>query len=241
VVERYPGAPDLQGWLRQPAEAATWWAPAHRSNWWAGDEGKYRGAARRIMGICVHTAEEPSDRTFSTPGWFQHEGANASTTYGVDRYGDVWQFVRERDFAWGQGVARRRDESFPPWYSVAEFRSFNTCLIGIELEGRAATIASTFDINGRQWRSMTRLCGHLCAKFNIEVDRDHIVGHMELTAKKADPGVDFPWAAFMHAVDSAKLETGRAMVRAAAPLIASAVAPHRHILPARSGDVDREE
>ena len=198
MVNVQGSAPDLVG-LELTAGCATLWAPAHPSNYWPASRRPYRGVQRRQLGICFHTPEEDADDVEVTPDWFQDERADASTGYYADSDGDIYQMVRDRDFPWAQGVrpAQRVSASFPPWYDSARHRSFNSCMLSIEIEGRAATIEDSLVIGGAQWHSLVRWSGFVAHKYGIPVDRDHFVAHSELATFKSDPGAGFPWYYFM--------------------------------------------
>ena len=190
-------APDLVGIDGLPADARTIWRPAHSSNYFAAASRPYSGAARRYTAICYHTPEEPWDDHEVTPAWFANPRANASTHYYADSDGDLYQMVREHDFAWAQG-ARRRDriEPRPSWWRD-EFVSYNTCMLSIEIEGFARSIGETFTVGGRQFESVAAWSAFVCARHGIPIDRAYHIGHSELTRQKSDPGRDFPWHALL--------------------------------------------
>ena len=130
--------PDLDGIAGLPDGAQLIWAPADRSNYYSAAQRPYGGVARRQIAICFHTSEESWDDYESAPHWFQEARANASTGYYADSDGDLWQMVRDADFAWAQG-ARTRDLVLPrpPWWRD-DYISYNSCMLSIEIEGRAA-------------------------------------------------------------------------------------------------------
>ena len=168
-------APDLDGLTGLPSEARTIWRPAH-------------------------TPEEPWDDHEVTPAWFQNPRANASTHYYADSDGDLWQMVRNEDFAWAQGVRRDdRIEPRPVWWRD-EFVSYNTCMISIEIEGYANEIGATFVPGSRQFESVAAWSAFICEKYQIPFERHYHVGHNELTRMKSDPGRDFPWSALLERV-----------------------------------------
>ena len=201
-------APDLTGIRGLPAGARTLWSPAHPSNYFpadAPDRGRggarpYSGAARRFVAICYHTPEEPADDHEVTPAWFANPDANASTGYYADSDGDLYQMVRDADFAWAQGVrsaglVRPR----PSWWRD-EYVSYNTCMLSIEIEGFAGTIGETFTVGSRQFAAVVAWSAFVCAKYQIPVQRAYHVGHDELSRHKRDPGSDFPWDALLAGV-----------------------------------------
>lgn len=193
-------APDLAGISGLPDGARTIWQPAHRSNFYTAASRPYSGAARRFVAICYHTPEEPWDDNEVTPAWFEDPRANASTNYYADSDGDLYQMVRDEDFAWAQGV-RRKDLILPrPAWWRDEFVSYNACMLSIEIEGYAREIGETFTVGGRQFETVAAWSAFVCRKYGIPIDRTHHVGHSELTRQKSDPGRDFPWVALLERV-----------------------------------------
>ena len=190
-------APDLVGLSGLPEGARTIWRPAHRSNYSAAAARPYSGARRRVVAICYHTPEEPWDDNEVTPAWFANPRANASTHYYADSDGDLYQMVRDDDFAWAQGV-RSRDAILPrPVWWRDEFVSYNTCMLSIEIEGYAREIGETFTVGSRQFESVAAWSAFVCRRYAVPLDRAHHVGHSQLTPKKSDPGKDFPWNALL--------------------------------------------
>lgn len=186
-------APDLEGLSGLPSGARTIWRPAHPSNYYPAASRPYSGAERRFVAICYHTPEEPWDDNEVTPAWFEDPRANASTNYYADSDGDLYQMVRDRDFAWAQGVRRKdRIEPRPAWWRD-EYISYNACMISIEIEGYAREIGQTFLPGSRQFETVAAWSAYICDRYAIPIDRTHHIGHSELTRQKSDPGRDFPW------------------------------------------------
>ena len=48
-----------------------------------------------------------------------------------------------------------------------------------------------------QMNSLVNLVSDIAARYNIPLDRNHIVGHYQITTNKTDPGPIFPWNKFM--------------------------------------------
>ena len=147
----FDSAPDLAGIRGLPAGARTLWEPAHPSNYYPADARPYGGAPRRFVAICYHTPEEAADDHEVTPTWFANPDANASTGYYADSDGDLYQMVRDADFAWAQGVrSSGLVHPRPAWWRD-EYVSYNTCMLSIEIEGFAQTIGETFTVGSRQF------------------------------------------------------------------------------------------
>ncbi len=192
--------PDLVGITGLPEGAQAIWRPAHASNYSTAASRPYSGAPRRFVALCYHTPEEPWDDNEVTPAWFEDPRANASTNYYADSDGDLYQMVRDEDFAWAQGVwSKDRVEPRPAWWRD-KYVSYNTCMLSIEIEGYADKIGETFVVGSRQFETVAAWSAFVCEKYGIPIDRTHHVGHSELSRQKGDPGRDFPWEALLDRV-----------------------------------------
>ncbi len=91
--------------------------------------------------------------------------------------GEITQMVHEEDTAHHIG-------GWNPWS------------IGIEHEGYAATGDEWF--TDTMYRSSAALTRRLCLKYGIPMDREHIVGHVEVPgATHTDPGPHWDWTTYM--------------------------------------------
>lgn len=173
-----------------PALACRWAPAAYRQN--GADPahyGNYDLAARprdglAIRYIVIHDTEVEHDAAIRI---FQDPFSAVSAHYLVrSANGRVTQLVRNRDVAWHAGN----------WW-------LNSHAIGIEAEG--------FAVEGRTWysdalyRSLARLTRWLARRYDVPLDRAHVIGHDEVpgpTAKEQpamhwDPGPFFDWDRFM--------------------------------------------
>lgn len=124
--------------------------------------------------VVVHTMQGYYAGSIS---WFQNPAANVSAHYVMrSSDGEVTQMVRDDDRAWHVG-------------------SSNSYALGIEHEGFVD------DASWYTWEtylSSARLARWLCEAHGIPVDRDHIVGHVELPAQThTDPGPHWNWDLYM--------------------------------------------
>jgi N-acetyl-anhydromuramyl-L-alanine amidase AmpD len=88
--------------------------------------------------------------------------------------------------------------------------------IGIELVNLGSLCGSTtyknsqycknsVTIDGQQWEpyseaqltALTKLISDISSRYNIPLNRDHIIGHYQTSTYKTDPGPQFPWDTFM--------------------------------------------
>ena len=202
-------APDWKG-IALPEGARTYWTPAHKSNYNKGPiwVTRYRKKYKIVReGIVLHTPEEKADDNEVTPNWFANKDANASTHAYADNDGDLYQCVRENDFAWAQGTdSETLVRPYPKSYVPKRHGSTNVPYLSIEIEGMAENIEETFLVGGRQYQSVISLLELWCRRYNIPADRDHIVAHSEICTYKTDPGDGFPWDDLMIDLNSALKE-----------------------------------
>src|SRR6202034_4455546 len=98
------------------------------------------------------------------------------------------QFVEEQDTAWHAGGI-----TAPSWRLIKKvgnsiYVNPNYYTIGIEHEGTVDT-----DWKDSMYESTSTLIAEISKRWNIPIDRNHIIGHHEIYAVKACPGhkVDF--------------------------------------------------
>lgn len=135
------------------------------SNFWVGRKG-YRPEA-----IVIHIM----DGTLAgTDSWFANPSSQVSAHYGIGKNGEVHQYVQEQDAAWHAG---RVDA--PVWKFIRPNVNPNLYTIGIEHEGKPDDV---WTVEMKQ--ASANLIKEICERWQIPVDRDHIVGHFEIYSKK---------------------------------------------------------
>jgi len=124
--------------------------------------------------VVVHTMQGYYAGSMS---WFQNPMANVSAHYVMrSEDGEVTQMVREDDRAWHVGNS-------------------NSYALGIEHEG---FIAEPEWYTWETYLSSARLTRWMCDEHAIPLDRDHIVGHVELPNQThTDPGNLWEWDLYM--------------------------------------------
>ncbi len=157
------------------------WRPAYYGNYTNAN----RGAAR-IDKIVVHVAQGSFSGTIN---WFQDRRANASAHYVVSRRGRVAQCVRNEDIGWHAG-----------WWAT------NKQSIGIE---HAGFVGNPRSFTRRMYHSSARLSAYLCRRYNIPVDRRHIIGHHQVpgcpgagggVSCHIDPGRYWNWHGYLRLI-----------------------------------------
>lgn len=131
--------------------------------------------------IVVHCTDGffPSDLT-----WLR--GASnppVSSSYYVAPDGATHQLVDDANGAWHAGRVLNPTAKLLKKNTTGVVINPNYYTIGIEVSLRPPAIAGA-----AQWSSLKELIKELCAKHNIPIDRDHIIGHKEIYSGKTCPG-----------------------------------------------------
>ena len=157
--------------------------PADKSNYGDHDPAN-RPATTDVRYITLHDNEETNDGTL----WLFHDPSyQASAHYEVrSQDGHVTQMMPTKDIAWDSA-----NESF---YQHS---------VGIEQEGYAIDGATWY--SEAMYRSTASLVRYLAAKYDIPLDRQHILGHdnipgssnARIATQHWDPGPYWDWSHFM--------------------------------------------
>src|SRR3990167_1411413 len=141
---------------------------------------------RQIEAVIIHIGEGNQNQIFGKAdkvdeksfGAFMNE--EKSSHYSVDADGAVWQFVQEKDTAWHCGIVVQ-----PTSWLIRTKGGINPNLytIGIEHAGWGNQ-----DITEIRYRTTAELLKDICYRYNIKIDRDHIIGHREIRNDKTCPG-----------------------------------------------------
>ncbi|WP_242113298.1 N-acetylmuramoyl-L-alanine amidase, partial [Luteimonas aquatica] len=134
--------------------------PAHSGNYSRG-----RRRDRVLDRIVIHITAG-GESINGTIGWFQNPAARVSSHYIVGRDGEVVQMVRDADTAWHASASNSRS-------------------IGIEHNGNKPSRRNRRDLppTEPQYRASARLVAWLCRQHGIPADREHILGHIEVSPR----------------------------------------------------------
>ena len=164
---------------------ATWYG-AHPNNYTDAE----RPSSDPINKIVIHMVQG----SFSSAiNWFLDPNANVSAHYTVrSSDGFVGQSVHEEDIAWHAGY----------W-------EYSRTSVGIEHEGYVSDPKWFTDA---MYRSSAKLSAYLCEKYEIPIDRNHIIGHYEVpgcssgqgggSSCHTDPGPYWDWSKYIDYVKS---------------------------------------
>lgn len=139
-----------------------------------------------------------------TDSWFRNPDSKASTHYGVGFKGQVWQWVDEKNMAWGNG---RVDK--PTWKGLKPNANPNLYTVSIEHEGK-----SGHKWTDEQYKATAELVKEIAKRWNIPLDADHIVIHSEIYAKKPScTGSGFDKATLLALVKPAAPDARNSLVK----------------------------
>ncbi|MGW5732716.1 MULTISPECIES: N-acetylmuramoyl-L-alanine amidase [Streptomyces] len=120
---------------------------------------------------------------------FKDPAHGAAAHYVVRKDGHVAQMIRELDVAFHAGN-----------------KSYNERSIGIEHEGFVDKKSSFTDA---MYASSARLTAGICKRYDIPVDREHIIGHVEVPGTDhTDPGPHWDWDRYIPLVRKARTALG---------------------------------
>lgn len=154
------------------------WVAASEANWRRADRPEDFSVDRVIIHV-VQGSYPVALKVFKDPGH------GAAAHYVVRKDGHVAQMIRELDVAYHAGN-----------------RDFNERSIGIEHEG---FVDRPQDFTDAMYRSSARLTAGICERYDIPVDREHIMGHVEVPGTDhTDPGPHWDWDRYLKLVRAAR-------------------------------------
>ncbi|MYZ35381.1 MULTISPECIES: N-acetylmuramoyl-L-alanine amidase [unclassified Streptomyces] len=168
-----------------------------RAQWIAASPANWRRADRPddyvVDRVVIHVVQGSYQVALKV---FRDPAHGAASHYVVRKDGHVAQMIRELDVAYHAGN-----------------RAYNERSIGIEHEGWVDRKSSFTDA---MYRSSARLTAGICARYEIPVDREHIIGHVEVPGTDhTDPGPYWDWDRYMELVREAGTDTEKAQPGAA--------------------------
>lgn len=136
---------------------------------------------RQIIAIVNHITAGLMPGTLS---WLQNPSAQASAHYLVTKNGQIYQLVKDEDTAWHAGIVNQ-----PNWH-LYDGTNPNYYTLGIEHEALAGEY-----LTEQQYQATLWLHQQLISRWNIPIDRNHIIGHdcLDSVNRPNDPGPNFPW------------------------------------------------
>ncbi|MEU9557842.1 N-acetylmuramoyl-L-alanine amidase [Streptomyces fumanus] len=150
------------------------WVAASEANWRRADRPEDYG----IDMVIVHVTQGSFASAVKA---FQNPGHQAAAHYVVGQDGRVTQMIRELDVAYHAGN-----------------RAYNERSVGIEHEG---FVDRPRDFTDAMYAASARLTAGICARYEIPIDREHIIGHVEVPGTDhTDPGPHWDWPRYLRLV-----------------------------------------
>lgn len=144
----------------------------------------YSRRSAKVDTVVLHTTE---DTLLGALRWFQSTASKASSHYMVGRDGRILLVVREDQAAYHAGVVSSKPGT--RWYGTNP----NQYSIGIEMES-LKSFKTPADMTDAQRQAVFALVRDIVIRYNIPIDRQHIVAHAEINpGNRTDPGPGFPW------------------------------------------------
>jgi N-acetyl-anhydromuramyl-L-alanine amidase AmpD len=154
------------------------WISASDANWRRADRPDDYG----IDMVVIHVTQGSFDSAVQV---FQDPEHGAASHYIVRKDGHITQMIRELDVAFHAGN-----------------RDYNERSVGIEHAGFVEQASSFTD---EMYEASARLTARICARYDIPVDREHVIGHVEVPGTDhTDPGPHWDWDRYMRVVRQAR-------------------------------------
>ncbi len=118
-----------------------------------------------------------------TDSWFKSRVSQVSAHYGIGKNGDVHQYVAETNSAWHTGRVNSPSWAFIKPAVNGRFINPNFYTVGIEHEGNDDS-----EWSPEMYESSSKMVVGICSRWNIPIDRKHIIGHHEIYSLKTCPG-----------------------------------------------------
>ncbi|MFD4526919.1 N-acetylmuramoyl-L-alanine amidase [Streptomyces sp. NPDC058470] len=153
------------------------WVAASSANWRRADRPDDYGIDR----VIIHVTQGSFDSAVKV---FQDPGHGAAAHYVVGQDGRITQMIRELDVAYHAGN-----------------REYNERSVGIEHEG---FVDRPQDFTDAMYEASARLTARICGRYDIPVDREHVIGHVEVPGTDhTDPGPHWDWDRYVPLVQQA--------------------------------------
>lgn len=166
------------------------WVSASEANWRRADRPDDYG----IDMVIIHVTQGGFDSAVQA---FRDPKHGAASHYIVRKDGHITQMIRELDVAYHAGN-----------------REYNERSVGIEHAGFVERASSFTD---EMYEASARLTARICGRYDIPVDREHIIGHVEVPGTDhTDPGPHWDWDRYMRLVRQARSAATEAAARPSA-------------------------
>lgn len=157
--------------------------PVTRSNYF---QGRFDISKKPIEPdvIVIHVAVTTLQGCFNT---FNNPSEQKSSHYCVGDQGEIWQFVSEIHNAWHAGFVLNPSSKLVR-ERLGTYPSPNAYTIGIENAGNYPGDQTPDDFTDLQYEANGWLVAQCAKRWNIPLDREHVIGHKEIRSDKTCPG-----------------------------------------------------
>lgn len=151
--------------------------------------------------IVLHVCEGTFKGSVS---WLCNPGSGTSSHYVTGKNGELEQIVDLDMASWCNGTSTVKGDKYDYRRSTNRLvreRKTNANFYTISIENEGYSYKDGFGkLTEAQYQTVLKLCRELIAKYNIPVDREHIVGHYEIAPveKPNCPGPQFQWDRLMN-------------------------------------------
>lgn len=156
--------------------------------------------------IVLHVCEGSFNGSVS---WLSNPKSGTSSHFVTGKNGELEQLVDLDKASWCNGTSIKEGAKYDYRRSTNRLvrerkTNANYYTISIENEGYSYKDGCG-ELTEAQYQTVLKLCKDLIAKYNIPVDREHIVGHYEIAPKEKPycPGTKFQWDRLMNDLKSA--------------------------------------
>jgi hypothetical protein len=134
------------------------------------------------IAIVIHIME---GTLTGTDSWFLDEKSKVSAHFGIGKDGAVHQYVHQSDTAWHAGRVNNPSWKLikPSGDAANPYINPNYYTLGIEHEGDEHS-----DWTDDMYQSSSQVIAALSKRWNIPLDREHVIGHHEIYSLKTCPG-----------------------------------------------------
>ena len=135
----------------------------------------------------VHVIHIMQGTLLGTDSCFNDPKEKVSTHYGIGKNGEIHQYVKDEDTAWGNGYCTNPDWL---WNKIYPGVNPNLYTLSYELEGNSGDVPTE-----DQFNALMYLLKLNSKRYNISIDLNRFVGHyvIDPVNKPFCPGTGFPW------------------------------------------------
>lgn len=151
--------------------------------------------------IVLHVCEGTFEGSVS---WLCNKASETSSHYVTGKNGELEQLVDLDKAAWCNGTSSKEGAEYDYRRSTNRLvreRKTNANYYTISIENEGYSYKDGYgELTEAQYQTVLKLCKELISKYNIPVDREHIVGHYEIAPKEKPncPGPKFQWDRLMN-------------------------------------------